>query len=94
MIIVGGLSLYLIFHSMRSSQDRELSYSELLNRVDQKEVATAVIEEEQISGLLTDQRPYRTKFYGELIARDLADRMRKQGINVSLNPASARSLWG
>jgi cell division protease FtsH len=92
-VVVGCLLLYSIFHSMRGNKVTELSYSDLMNRVNNKEVATAIVEPEKISGQLTDKTQYSSKFYGGLMARDLADRMNKQGIEVSMNSASSGSLW-
>ncbi len=92
-IMMGGFLLYSIFHSTRNSKVTELSYSDLLNRVNNKGVATAVIEPEKISGQLIDKTQYSSKFYGELMARDLADQMNKHDVRVSMNSASAGSLW-
>ncbi len=93
LIVVGFLLLYSIFHSMRSEKVTELSYSDLVNRVNNKEVATAVVEAENVSGELTDKTRYSSKFYGGLMARDLADRMNEQGVKVSMNSTSAGSTW-
>jgi cell division protease FtsH len=92
-VMMGGFLLYSIFHSMRSSKVTELPYSDLLNRVNNNGVATAIIEPEKVSGQLTDKTQYSSKFYGELLARDLADQMNKHGVKVSMNSASAVSLW-
>jgi cell division protease FtsH len=78
---------------MRSDKVTELSYSDLMNRVSNKEVATAVVEAENVSGQLTDKTRYSSRFYGRLMARDLADQMNKQGVKVSMNSASAGSPW-
>jgi cell division protease FtsH len=78
---------------MRSNKVTELSYSDLMNRVNNKEVATAVVEPENVSGQLTDKTQYSSRFYGRLMARDLADQMNKQGVKVSMNSASAGSPW-
>jgi cell division protease FtsH len=92
-VVVSCLLLYSIFHNMRSNKVTELSYSDLMNRVNNKEVATAVLEPDNISGQLTDKTRYSSKFYGRLMTSDLADQMNKQGVKVSMNSASAGSLW-
>jgi ATP-dependent Zn protease len=64
-----------------------------MNRVSNKEVATAIIEPENISGQLNDKTRYSSKFYGRLMASDLADQMNKQGVKVSMSSASSGNLW-
>jgi ATP-dependent Zn protease len=64
LVVAGCLLLYSIFHSMRSNKVTELSYSDLMNRVNNKEVATAVVEPDNISGQLTDETRYSSRFYG------------------------------
>jgi cell division protease FtsH len=92
-VVVVCLLVYPVFVSMRNSNVTELSYSDLMNRVNNKEVATAVVEPENISGILTDNTKYRSNIYGSLMARDLAELMNKQGVKVSMNSDSAGSLW-
>jgi ATP-dependent Zn protease len=92
-VVVGCLLLYSIFHSMRSNKVTELSYSDLMDRVNNIEVATAIVEPENISCQLTDKTRYSSKFYGRSMALDLADRMNKQGVKVSMNSASSGGLW-
>jgi cell division protease FtsH len=92
-VVMVCLLFYPIFDSMRNEKVTELSYSDLMNRINNKEVATAVVETESISGILTDKTRYHSKFYGSFMARDLAEWMNKQGVKVSLNSVSAGSLW-
>ena len=92
-IVAGGFLLYALFASPWSSQVTELPYSDLLNQVDNKRVATAVIEPGNVTGELTDKTHYSSKFFGEQMASDLADQMNKQGVKVSMNAAASGRLW-
>jgi len=94
MLIAGGFLLYTSLHGLGGSKATELSYSELLNRVNDERVATAVIEPEGVSGQLTDTTHYHSKFFGELMASHLAGQMDKHGVKVSMDSASSKGVWG
>jgi len=92
-IIAGGFLFYTLFPSLWSNQTTKLSYSDLLDHVNNKRVATAVIEPGKVSGQLTDQTHYRSEFFGEQMADELAQEMSKQGVKVSMDSAPSKEWW-
>ena len=77
-IIVGAILLYRFFQNPAGNQPVQLSYSELVEKVEARQVATAVIEKDRINGKLVSQAGYTTKLGNEFVARDIADEMKKK----------------
>ncbi len=93
-IIVGAFLLYRVFHDANSTQSKELAYSELVQKVNAKEVAEATIEPGKVSGILADHTTrFTSKIYGEPVASDLGKEMAKNGVKVNYDPSSSSSVW-
>jgi cell division protease FtsH len=92
-IIAGAILLYRFFQNPSANQPVQLSYSELVEKVESRQVATAVIDREKINGKLVSQANYTTKLGNEFVARDLADSMKKSGVKVEFDPSSSSGLW-
>ena len=75
-IIGGAILLYRFFHNPSVNQPINLSYSELVERVETKQVTNATIEREKVLGKLTNGSNYTTKLGNEYVAKDLADMMK------------------
>lgn len=92
-IIVGAILLYQLFHNTGGSQPTNLTYSELISKVNAKEVLDATIEPTKVTGSLTNRGRYSSKISGEFVARDLADLMNKNQVRVTFEPSSTSGFW-
>ena len=72
-IIVGAILLYQVFHNTGGSQPAVLTYSELVTKVNGKEVYEATIEPQKVTGSLANRGKFTTKISGEYVARDIAE---------------------
>jgi len=92
-VIAGAILLYRFFQNPSANQPVQLSYSELVEKVESRQVASAVIDREKVNGKLVSQASYTTKLGNEFVARDLADSMKKSGVKVEFDPSSSSGLW-
>jgi cell division protease FtsH len=92
-IIGGAILLYRYFHNPSATQPTELSYSNLVEKIESGQIATAIIEREKIHGKLTSQGTYTSKLGNEYVARDLAGLMKQNKIDVKFDPSSSSGLW-
>ena len=92
-IIGGAILLYRFFHNPSVNQPLQLSYSDLVEKIESKQVYSATIEREKIFGKLTSQANYNTKLGNEFVARDLAELMKKNNVKVEFDPSSSSGLW-
>ena len=92
-VIAGAILLYRFFQNPAANQPVQLSYSELVEKVESRQVASAVIDREKVNGKLVSQASYTTKLGNEFVARDLADSMKKSGVKVEFDPSSSSGLW-
>ncbi len=92
-IIVGAILLYRFFHNPSVNQPLTLSYNELVEKVESKQVTTATIEREKVFGKLTSQASYTTRLGNDFVARDLTELMNKNGVKVEFDPSSGGGIW-
>ena len=92
-IIGGAILLYRFFQNPSANQPVQLSYSELVEKVEARQVSTATIEREKVNGKLASQANYTTKLGNEFVARDLAEAMKKSGVKVEFDPSSSSGMW-
>src|SRR5262245_19383572 len=71
----------------------ELSYSQLLEKMETDQIATATIERVKVVGKLKSQGSYTSKLGNEFVAKDLAEQMRQRKIDVKFDPSSSSGLW-
>jgi cell division protease FtsH len=92
-VLMMGLAVVLWRMSSRSPKDsdsnQQISYSDFLQQADKNNIATATFALSQstadVSGALRDPvEAYRTTVPRESVS-DLTDRLRKQGVNVSVS---------
>ncbi|MFZ4629060.1 MAG: ATP-dependent metallopeptidase FtsH/Yme1/Tma family protein, partial [Blastocatellia bacterium] len=93
MIIGGALLLYRFFQNPSANQPVQLSYSELVEKVEARQVASATIEREKVNGKLVSQANFTTKLGNDFVAKDLADSMKKNGVKVDFDPSSGGGIW-
>jgi cell division protease FtsH len=93
-IIGGAILLYRYFHNPSATQPMELSYSQLVEKIETDQIATATIEREKVVGKLKSQgASYTSKLGNEHTADKLADLMRQKKIDVKFDPSSSSGLW-
>ena len=92
-IIGGAVLLYRFFNNPSVNQPLPLAYTELMEKVDNKQVASAQIEKEKVIGKLSDQRNFTTEIGGEKSADTIAEAMRKQGIRVEYKSSATSGMW-
>jgi cell division protease FtsH len=92
-IIGGAILLYRYFHNSNAAQPSELSYSQLVEKIEADQIATATIEREKIVGKLKSQGTYTSKLGNEEVAANLANMMRERKIDVKFDPSSSSGLW-
>jgi cell division protease FtsH len=92
-IIGGAILLYRYFHNPSATQPMELSYSQLMEKMESDQIATATIEREKVVGKLKSQGSFTSKLGNEYVAKDLAEQMRQRKIDVKFDPSSSSGLW-
>jgi cell division protease FtsH len=92
-IIGGAILLYRYFHNPNATQPTELSYTQLVEKIETDQIATATIEREKVVGKLKSQGAYTSKLGNEFSAHDLAKMMREKRIDVKFDPSSSSGLW-
>src|SRR5687768_9287478 len=84
--------LYKVFHTA-GVQDQPLSYTELVQRVNNGEVLEATIDASQITGKLKEGKNYVTKLENEEVQRDLVNLMQEKGVQKIQFETSSNSVW-
>lgn len=92
-IIGGAILLYRFFHNPSGNQPLQLSYSELVEKVEGKQVATASVEREKVTGKLSNQQNYTTEIGGEESGNTIAEKMRSNGVKVEYKNSSTSGMW-
>jgi cell division protease FtsH len=93
-IIGGAILLYRYFHNPTTSQPVQLSYSELASKVESptREIKSAVIEKEKVTGKFSDGRAFTTDLTNDFTADKLADLMRKNNVQVDFKNSSSSGM--
>ncbi len=94
-IIGGAILLYRFFSNTPGQQPVQLAYNELMTKVENNEVATAMIEREKVTGKLASNQSYITKIGGEESANTIAENMRKSSgkIRVEYDNSTTSGMW-
>lgn len=94
-IIGGAILLYRFFSNTPGQQPVPLAYNELMTKVENNEVATAMIEREKVTGKLASNQNYITKIGGEESANTIAENMRKSSgkIRVEYDNSTTSGMW-
>src|SRR5215471_20856607 len=81
-IIGGAILLYRIFHNPTTNQPQQLIYSELVSRVESRQVQSATIEKEKVTGKLVNGGAFTTELTNDFTADKLVDAMKKNDVKV------------
>jgi cell division protease FtsH len=91
-IIGGALLLYQIVYKGPGKGEQQLSYTELVEKINAKQVSKATIEDNQIVGELTDRTTFKTELANQTVQAEIAKMMRDSNVQVYFKSASS-SMW-
>ncbi|MFN8003561.1 MAG: ATP-dependent zinc metalloprotease FtsH [Acidobacteriota bacterium] len=92
-IIGGAILLYRVFNKHNVNEPAQLSYSELRDKIENKQIQTAVIEKEKVSGKLLPQGNYTSEIGGDKTGDTLAELMTKNGVRVEFKNSTTSGMW-
>ena len=92
LMIVGAVSIYAFLHSS-GSNIQEISYLELVRKIGNKEVQTAIIKPSEVTGALTSGVKFTSKISGDAVSAKLADELVKNNVDVKFDNTSTGGLW-
>jgi cell division protease FtsH len=90
--LVIGLIMVLVFNIFNQSQpmQKELIFSDFMNRVERGEVVEVTLKGSDITGRLTDNSVFRTYSPDD---RDMLPLLRKQGVKISAKPPEGQPWY-
>jgi cell division protease FtsH len=90
--LVIGLIMVLVFNIFNQTQpmQKELIFSEFMNRVERGEVAEVTLKGSDIGGRLTDNSSFRTYVPDD---KDMLPLLRKQGVKITARPADGQPWY-
>ncbi|MGH9765909.1 MAG: ATP-dependent zinc metalloprotease FtsH, partial [Blastocatellia bacterium] len=92
-IIGGAILLYRFFHNPTANQPQQLTYSELVTYVENKQIQSATIEKEKVTGKLKDGKAYTAELTNDFVARDLVAAMNlKNDVKVEFKNSSGSGM--
>jgi cell division protease FtsH len=93
LIIGGAFLLYQVFQGRSGAKETTLSYTQLLENVQNKQIREATIEQGQgVTGKLANGEPFTSIVSNDTVQADIAKTMRENGIPVFFKSA-ASSQW-
>ena len=92
--VIIALILMMVFQNLgqHAAESNEISYSQFMQLVDQREVVEAIFQEKTISGKLKDGSRYST-YTPETDYTVLIGELRKAGIEIRARPVEQSFLW-
>ncbi|HVF90830.1 MAG TPA: ATP-dependent zinc metalloprotease FtsH, partial [Blastocatellia bacterium] len=91
-IIGGAFLLYNLFAGKNNVKETTLSYSQLIQKVSEKQVKKATIEGSQITGELAGNEFFKSELDNQFVQRDIVEAMKQNGVEVYFKSASS-SQW-
>ncbi|HTU03523.1 MAG TPA: ATP-dependent metallopeptidase FtsH/Yme1/Tma family protein, partial [Candidatus Sulfotelmatobacter sp.] len=90
--LVIGLIMVLVFNIFNQTQpmQKELIFSDFMNKVERGEVADVTLKGNDITGRLTDNTAFRTYAPDD---REMLPLLRKQGVKISAKPAEGQPWY-
>jgi cell division protease FtsH len=92
LMIVGAVAIYAFLHGTGGNV-AEIQYSELMKKINGKEIQTAVIKPGEVTGTLTNGGKFTSKISGDVVAGKLADEFVKNNVDFKFDPTSTGGLW-
>ncbi len=91
-IIGGAILLYRFFNNSPTNQPQQLTYSDLVSKVENKQIKSAIIEKEKVTGKLEGGVAFTTELPNEHVARDLAEAMKKNDVKFEFKSSSSSGM--
>jgi cell division protease FtsH len=91
-IIAAALLLYQIVYRGSSTKVSDLDYTDLVTKIQNKEVKKATIKESQITGELNNGENFKTDLNNTTLQANVAEDMRKNGARVVFESSSS-NVW-
>ncbi|HYL99699.1 MAG TPA: ATP-dependent zinc metalloprotease FtsH, partial [Blastocatellia bacterium] len=91
-IIVGAVFLYKVVIMGSSNKETPLSYTALIDKINNKQVRKATIKDSQITGELNNNENFKTELSNQFVQRDISEAMTKNGAEVTFDSSSS-SMW-
>ncbi|MGH9852630.1 MAG: ATP-dependent metallopeptidase FtsH/Yme1/Tma family protein, partial [Blastocatellia bacterium] len=91
-IIGGAILLYRFFNNSPTNQPQQLTYSDLVSKVENKQIKSAIIEKEKVTGKLDSGASFTTELPNEHVARDLADAMKNKVEKFEFKSSSSSGM--
>ncbi len=91
-ILGGAFLLYQLFSGKSGVKEKQLSYTELYDKITAGKVKKAVIKDHSIRGDLDSNESFTTELSNEEVQSKIADAMREKGVEVTFDPESS-SQW-
>ncbi len=91
-IIGGAILLYRVFNNPSTNQPRPTIYTDLIARVESRQVQSAVVEKEKVTGKFTSGEAFTTELTNEFTADKLVDTMNKNGVKVEFKNSSGSGM--
>jgi cell division protease FtsH len=92
LMIVGAVAIYAFLHGTGGNVT-EIQYSELIKKINNKEVQSVTIKQGEVVGSLTNGAKFTSKVVGDAINVKLADELQKNNIDYKFDPTSTGGLW-
>ncbi len=94
LMIVGAVVIYAVLNR-GASNITEISYSELVQNINSKEVDSAIIKPGEVTGeMKTGHKKFTSKISGDAVAAKLTEELVKNGINFKFDTSSSTGLLG
>jgi cell division protease FtsH len=91
LIIAGAVLLYTTFKNSTGAKELALPYTDLVTRVQNKQVKEAQFEQTQVRGKLTDEQPFVTDLENEQVQAALVAEMQKNNTKIEFKPSSGNT---
>ncbi len=91
-IIGGAILLYRFFHNSPTNQPQQLTFTDLVTRVESKQVQSAAIEKEKVTGKFKDGQAFTVELTNDYVARDLVESMKKNEVKVEFKNSSSSGM--
>jgi cell division protease FtsH len=92
LIIAGAVLLYTTFKNGTSTREKDMSYTDLLQHVQQKKVKEATFEATRVRGKLNDDSAFATELENEQVQAALVSEMQKNDTKIVWESSSG-STW-
>ncbi len=92
-IIVGGAVLiWQVFHKGGGGREQTPSYTALMQKMQAREIKSAVISDTEVTGEYTNDTPFKTDIGNAFVAANLGEKLRENGVDVKFRQPT-NGIW-